>query len=170
MLVRNRLRENAIPSYLVSIEAVSHLRKLKMRPLLGLAGEDVPTIDVLIPFCGEGLDIVLDTVRAACALDYPTERYRVILLDDGNSVDLRDQIGIIKKNQGHLFYTARGVEIITHSKAGNLNHGLAFEGLKTGPSQYIAIPDVDMIPVPTFLRALVPHLLNDPSLTMITSP
>ena len=166
-----KLRQNVVPSYLAYIGAVSQLRKLRMRPLLRLAGDDVPTVDVLIPCCGESLEVILDTVRAACALDYPTERYRVILLDDGNSADLRDRIGIMRKDQGNLFYTARGVEVVTHSKAGNLNHGLAFrEGLKRGPSEYVAVLDVDMIPMPTFLRALLPHLLNDPSLAMATSP
>ncbi len=166
-----KLRQNVVPSYLASIGAVSHLRKLRMRPLLRLAGDDVPTVDVLIPCCGESLDVILDTVRAACALDYPKERYRVILLDDGNSVDLQYRIGIMRKDQGNLFYTARGVDVVTHSKAGNLNHGLAFrEGLKTGPSEYVAILDVDMIPMPTFLRALLPHLLNDLSLAMAISP
>ena len=166
-----KLRQNVVPSYLAYIGAVSQLRKLRMRPLLRLAGDDVPTVDVLIPCCGESLEVILDTVRAACALDYPTERYRVILLDDGNSADLQDRIGIMRKDQGNLFNTARGVEVVTHSKAGNLNHGLAFgEGLKKGPSEYVAVLDVDMIPMPTFLRALLPHLLNDLSLAMATSP
>ncbi|KAL9067877.1 MAG: hypothetical protein Q9161_006601 [Pseudevernia consocians] len=140
-----------------------------MRPLLRLTGDDVPTVDVLITYCGEGLDVVLDTVRAACALDYPTNRYRVILSDDGNSVDLQNRIDIMRKHHGNLFYTTRGVDVAVHSKAANLNHALAFvEGLKA--SEYVAFLDVDMIPMPTFLRALVPHLLNDLSLAMATSP
>lgn len=169
----DKLRQNVVPSYLAYIGAVSHLKKLRMRPLLRLAGDNLPTVDVLIPCCGESLDVILDTVRAACALDYPPERYRVILLDDGNSADLQDRISMMRKDHRNLFYTARGVEVVTHSKAANLKHGLAFregQGLKTGSSEYIAILDVDMIPMPSFLRALLPHLLNDPSLAMATSP
>ncbi|CAD6591308.1 MAG: hypothetical protein ASARMPREDX12_005071 [Alectoria sarmentosa] len=161
----------ALPSCLGYIGAVSCLKKLRMRPTLRLAGDEVPTVDVLITCCGESLDVILDTVRAACTLDYPSQRYRVILLDDGNSADLKHHIEILRKGQGNLFYTARGVDVTTHSKAANLNHGFSFaQRLKTGPSEYVAVLDVDMIPMPDFLRALLPHLLDDPSFAMATLP
>lgn len=151
--------------------AVGSLKKRSIRPSFHLAGNDVPTVDVLITCCGESLDVILDTVRAACALDYPQERYRVILLDDGNSTNLKGQIEILRKSHGNLFYTARGVGVKTHSKTANLNHGLAFvENLRTGSSEYVAVLDVDMIAMPNLLRALLPHLLNDPSLAMAISP
>lgn len=171
MLVRVILAQDVVSCYLGYLGPVLQLKKLRMRPSLRLVGDEVPTVDVLIPCCGESLDVILDTVRAACALDYPIERYRVIVLDDSNSVDLQGQIDSLTKGQSNLFYTARGVEVLTHSKASNLNHGLAFrERQKTGPSEYVAVLDVDMIPMRTLLRALLPHLLKDPSCAMATSP
>ena len=63
------------------------------------------------------------------------------------------------------------MEVVTHSKAANLNHGFTFvEKLGTGPSEYVAVLDVDMIPSPKLLRALLPHLLDDPSFAMTTAP
>ena len=142
-----------------------------MRTPLRLGGDEVPTVDVFITCCGESLDMILDTIRAACALDYPKERYRVILLDDGNSADLKRQVDSLKKAQRNLYYTARGIKHVTHSKAANLNHGLSFvEKLKTGPSEYVAVLDVDMIPMPSVLRAILPHLLGDPTMAMATLP
>ena len=142
-----------------------------MRPLFRLTGDDVPTVDVLIPCCAESFDVILDTVRAACALNYPRNRYRVVLLDDGNSADLKAQIEVLKQTEENLFYTARGVNVVKHSKAANLNHGLAYvEKLKTGASEYVAVLDVDMIPLPNILRALMPHLLINPSFAMATTP
>ena len=136
-----------------------------------MAGEDVPTVDVFITCCGESLEVILDTIRAACALDYPEGRYRVILLDDGNSADLQHQVDILKKAHANLFYTARGAKVVTHSKAANLNHGLSFvDNLHKEPSEYVAILDVDMIPMPSLLRALLPHLLDDPLSAMASSP
>ena len=144
---------------------------MRIRSLYRLVGDNVPTVDVLIPCCGESLDVVLDTVRAACSLDYPREKYRVILLDDGHSTELKDKITIFHKTHWNLFYTSREVDVVTHSKALNLNHGLRFvEMLKTGSSEYVAVLDVDMIPVPSFLRSLLPHLLNEPCFAMATSP
>ncbi|KAE8359624.1 hypothetical protein BDV27DRAFT_149417 [Aspergillus caelatus] len=45
-------------------------------PRLRLIGQnDLPLVEVFVPCCGETLDIILDTVRAACASDYPTARF-----------------------------------------------------------------------------------------------
>lgn len=134
-----------------------------------MIGNQVPTVDVLIPCCGEGLDIILDTVRAACALDYPRDRYRVILLDDGKSADLEKEIALLKNAHENLFYSARGVDVTIHSKGANLNHGLRFMQ-HLGPSEYVAVLDIDMIPMPDFLRALLPQLLENPSFAMAISP
>lgn len=160
-----------VPDCLGYLGAVGCLKKLKIRSMYRLVGDKVPTVDFLIPCCGESLDVVLDTVRATCSLDYPQDKYRVILLDDGNSTELKDQVAILQKFHSNLFYTSRKVDVATHSKAINLNHGLCFvETLKTGSSEYVAVLDVDMIPMSHFLRALLPHLLNEPSLAMVTSP
>lgn len=52
-------------------------------------------------------------------------------------------------------YTANNVKSNTHSKAGNLNHGLDFIRTLPGfPSEFIAVLDVDR------LRALLPHILQ----------
>lgn len=130
-------------------------------------------MDILIPCCGESLDIIVDTIRAACALDYPKVKYRVILLDDGNSPHLESQIAFLKNanlnTTSNLFYTARGVDVTTHSKGANLNHGLRFVQ-NLGLSEYVAVLDVDMIPTPNFLRALLPQLIDNPSFAMAIAP
>ncbi|KAF7590990.1 hypothetical protein BBP40_002184 [Aspergillus hancockii] len=47
------------------------------RKRLRLRGsQNLPRVDVLIPCCGEPVEVILDTVRAACALDYPVSQFR----------------------------------------------------------------------------------------------
>lgn len=41
----------------------------RSRPKLRLRGEEVPTVDVFVTCCGEDVDVVLDTTRAAAAGD-----------------------------------------------------------------------------------------------------
>lgn len=41
----------------------------RSRPKLRLRGEEVPTVDAFITCCGEDVDVVLDTTRAAAAVD-----------------------------------------------------------------------------------------------------
>ena len=50
----------------------------------------VPTVDILLPSCGEPTDIIQDTVRAALAQDYPKDRFQVYVCDDKASDELRD--------------------------------------------------------------------------------
>lgn len=113
----------------------------------------------------------MDTVRAAIALDYPKDRYRVVVLDDSVSDKIKEEIDIISSQTPNLYYTTRGIRPKTHTKAGNLNHGLEYVStLPGGASELVAVLDVDMIPSPHWLRALIPHLLSEAKIAMASSP
>jgi cellulose synthase/poly-beta-1,6-N-acetylglucosamine synthase-like glycosyltransferase len=81
-------------------------------------------VDVLITACNEDLQVVMDTVKAACVLDYPADRYRVFVCDDGASTQLQDAVETHAAQFPHLHYTTRTKGSIEDYKAGNLNHGL----------------------------------------------
>ncbi|EOK5619480.1 glycosyltransferase, partial [Escherichia coli] len=76
-----------------------------------------PTVDVYVPTYNESLDVVRDTVLAAQCIDYPRDKIKVYLLDDG------------KRSEFAVFAADVGVGYITrddnrHAKAGNLNHAM----------------------------------------------
>ena len=48
-----------------------------------------PTVDVFITCCNEPVEIVEETTKAALAIDYPTTKLCIYVLDDGNSPALR---------------------------------------------------------------------------------
>ncbi|OGM43843.1 hypothetical protein ABOM_007554 [Aspergillus bombycis] len=139
------------------------------RPLLRLSGHTVPTVDVFITCCGEDPTIVQDTIAAACALDYPADRYNVYVLDDKASAEVKTLVEILQKRFKRLYYASRGLALRTHSKAGNLNFGLS-QTRRHGASEFVAVLDVDMIPEPHWLRALLPHLLQDDRAAMANPP
>lgn len=72
------------------------------------------------------MDVLLDTVRATCNIDYPPERYRVFLSDDGASEELRAAVESLDIIGPKLIYTTREKPAVKDYKAGNLNHGLKF--------------------------------------------
>ena len=124
---------------------------------------DVPTVDILVTYCGEGLDLITDTIKACCTLDYPQSLYRVIVLDDSHSTELAEHVTYLKREYLALYYASRKVLPETHSKAANLNFGIRYaENLPGGKSEYVAVLDVDMIPVPHWLRAMLPHVHDCP--------
>lgn len=80
----------------------------RQRPKLRLIGNSVPSVDVLITCCGEEDSLVYDTAKAACNIDYPTDRFRVIILDDGNSKGLRQLVEHGSKHDfENIYYLAR---------------------------------------------------------------
>ncbi|KAI4111643.1 MAG: hypothetical protein LQ339_000514 [Xanthoria mediterranea] len=125
----------------------------------------LPSVDIYVPCCGEGDDIVVDTVMAACSQDYPDSLVRVIVLDDSDSMRLSETIAQLRKHRyPNLYYTSRNVHVTIHSKAANLNCGLRYtDALPGGSAEFAAVLDVDMIPEPLWLRTVVPHLLCNPN-------
>ncbi|KAF2757481.1 nucleotide-diphospho-sugar transferase [Pseudovirgaria hyperparasitica] len=143
------------------------------RPQLRLRGAAVPTVDVLLTTCGEAIPVIVNSVRAACNIDYPQYRYRVVVCDDSADPELQEALQPLLVEYPQLYYQARrkypGVP--HHYKAGNLQSGIDFVvGLPGGCAEYIATLDADMIAHPEWLRALLPHLLRDPLLGLISPP
>ncbi|KAF2146272.1 glycosyltransferase family 2 protein [Aplosporella prunicola CBS 121167] len=141
------------------------------RPRLQMVGQNVPTVDVLIPCCNEDPDIIIDTTRAVLQMDYPRNRYRVLITDDGNSRELASYVEQLSTEYPNLHYTARKKTGPDGFKAGNLNHALSFlSALPEGAAEFVASLDADMIPDKRWLRALVPHLVRDPQLAVVCPP
>lgn len=162
----------AIPSLMHNTWTMWSMKK-RNRPKLRLTGNDVPTVDAFITCCGEDDDLVMDTVRAACDLDYPQDQFRVILLDDGKSAGLQEACAKLSMIYPNLYYMAR-VKIPGqphHFKAGNLNYGLdEVHKLPGGAGQFMAALDADMIPERDWLRAILPHMLIDPKMALACPP
>ena len=146
----------------------------RTRPKLRIRGDNVPTVDVFITCCGEDVDVVLDTARAACAVDYPQERFRVVILDNGKDAELEKSCNDLTANEyPNLYYHARikikGVP--HHFKAGNLTGGTNLVmKLEGGEAEYIAALDADMIPEPDWLRAIIAHMVHDPKMALVCPP
>ncbi|KAG8415795.1 hypothetical protein J3459_014050 [Metarhizium acridum] len=116
----------AIPSLMHNSWTMMSMKK-RYRPKLRLRGYDVPTYrDVFVTCCGEDDDLVMDTVRGACDVDYPYDKFRVIVLDDGKSETLEAAVS----PAGHvlpqrlLHGSCENSRTAHHFKAGNLNYGL----------------------------------------------
>ena len=117
-----------------------------------------PSVDVFIPTYNEPLEVVRATVLAAASLDWPRDRLRVWVLDDGRRPAFRQ------------FAAEAGVGYITrpdnaHAKAGNLNHAL-----RKTRGEYVAVFDCDHVPVRSFLQLTMGWLVRDPKLALVQTP
>lgn len=117
-----------------------------------------PTVDVYVPSYNESLEVVRDTVLAAQCIDYPRDKIKIYLLDDG------------KRSEFARFAADVGVGYITrddnrHAKAGNLNHAM-----KITKGELICIFDCDHVATRTFLQATVGAFLKDEKLALLQTP
>jgi cellulose synthase (UDP-forming) len=117
-----------------------------------------PTVDIYVPTYNESLTIVRATVLACRALDYPADKFRVYILDDG------------KRDEFRRFAAEAGVGYITrtdnkHAKAGNLNHAMSVTR-----GEFVTIFDCDHIPVRAFLQLTVGWLVRDKKMAMVQTP
>src|SRR5690606_12840375 len=76
-----------------------------------------PTVDLYIPTYNEPLSVVRITVLGALSIDYPQDKLRVWLLDDGRREEFRQFA-----DEAGCGYITRDNNL--HAKAGNLNNAL----------------------------------------------
>lgn len=117
-----------------------------------------PTVDVFIPTYNEPLDIVKLTAFAAQAIDWPKDKLRVHVLDDGRRDEFREFCESV--NIGYIIRPNNN-----HAKAGNLNYALTQTS-----GEYIAIFDADHVPTRSFLQVGMGWFLKDPKLAMLQTP
>jgi cellulose synthase (UDP-forming) len=135
------------------------LRPLRRRPVpLPQDARTWPTVDVFIPTYNESLSVVRPTVLAALAMDYPTDKIKVFVLDDGRREEFRDfaasvGAGYITRNDNH------------HAKAGNINHALRLTN-----GELVAIFDSDHAPTRSFLQATLGWFFCNSRLAMVQTP
>ena len=115
----------------------------------------LPKVAVLVPSCGEPLEVVERSLRGCLDLDYPN--FEVWLLDDGARVEL-EQLGA----QLGCRYLARPHRL--HAKAGNLNHALPHL-----QAELLAVFDADVVPSRSFLNRTV-GLFRDPHVGFVQTP
>ena len=139
--------------------------------------QKLPTVDVFVPSYDESDEMLANTLCAAVSMDYPKDRLRVWLLDDGATLEKRTQSdsdkALAARQRGERLrrlcarlgvrYHARDRNLF--AKAGNLN--VAFH---MSDRNLIAVFDADHMPVRTFLRRTVGHFLDDEKLFLVQTP
>ncbi|HUL08881.1 MAG TPA: glycosyltransferase [Candidatus Acidoferrum sp.] len=118
---------------------------------------ELPTVDVFIATYNEGMDVLEKTILGAMALDWPTARLKVWVLDDGRRGWLRE------------FCAAKRVGYLTrpnnaHAKAGNIN-----AALRQTSGEFVAVFDADFVPRRNFLRRTI-GWFDDPKIGIVQAP
>jgi cellulose synthase (UDP-forming) len=141
--------------------------KLKDRKPIDISGiptDELFSVDIYIPTYSEDVEIVRKTVLGALAIDYPAEKKRVYVLDDGRADKYKARRAELIRMCQEL-----GCEHMTrdnndHAKAGNIN-----TALRKTQSELVLILDCDHIPSRNILQETVGFFLK-PKVSLVQTP
>ncbi|MGB3614966.1 MAG: UDP-forming cellulose synthase catalytic subunit [Elainellaceae cyanobacterium] len=125
--------------------------------------QELPSVDIYIPTYNEDVEIVRRTAIAALAVDYPTSRRQVFVLDDGRKyLKRRTMLKQMCDEVGCAMLTRPDND---HAKAGNIN-----TALKRTPGHLVLILDCDHIPSKQILQRTVGFFLGNPKVSLVQTP
>lgn len=122
--------------------------------------EEYPTVSILVPAHNEAL-VIVRTVRALLNMEYPKDRYEVIVINDNSSDDTAEKLEELQREfpERKLIVISTGPEVGGKGKSNALNIGFS---VSTG--EVIAIYDADNTPESDALAILVENLMEDEKL------
>lgn len=146
-------------------------------PHLSEDPNEIPSVDVFVPSYNESAELLEVTLLAAQAMDYPKDKLKVFLLDDGGTdqkctTGSKESQAAAKKRRATLQALCEDIGAIyltreknLHAKAGNLNS--AFEQT-TG--DLVMVVDADHVPTRDFLQNTVGFFAEDEKLFLVQTP
>ena len=125
--------------------------------LRALAPAEHPDIDVFITTYTESIEVLERTIIGATAIDWPAERIKIWVLDDGRRDWLRKYC-----DEHQVGYMTRPDNL--HAKAGNVN-----AAIPRTSGEFFAIFDADFIPQRNIFYRMV-GFFEDPRIGIVQAP
>lgn len=148
-------------SYLVGVvgkdwDYAAHQARVERYPITAATA---PTVDIYLPVCAEELEILDNTWKHVTQLDWPADKLKVYVLDDGAKDAVRD----LAARYGFEYMVRDDRPRL--KKAGNLRWAFA-----RTHGDFFAIFDADFCPRPDFLQEIVVEHLDDDRIAIVQSP
>lgn len=120
-----------------------------------------PCVEIIVCCCREPVEIILQTVTKLLDIDYPIEKLKITIADDGKSEELYNSICKLKEEfpEYNLNYKNR-ILINGLSKAGNINDTI-FTSDITDLDSLILVLDCDMMCHSDILTKLVKYFYEN---------
>jgi cellulose synthase (UDP-forming) len=155
--------------YAIATLLLSYFQTLKLKDRTPVDIAAIPqnqwfSVDVYIPTYNEDVAIVRKTALAALAIDYPADKKRVYILDDGRAEKYRARREQLRQMCEELGCTLLTRDNNDHAKAGNIN-----TAMRRTKGDLILILDCDHIPARQFLQQTVGFFSN-PKVALVQTP
>ena len=151
------------------VERIGYYRRGRAPELGGSLPRVLPTVCVQLPMFNEHA-VGPRAIEAACALDWPTDRLTVQVLDDSTDPDARRRV----EEACVSARLATGVDcrLLHRDQRVGYKAGALEEGRKRTAAELLVILDADFVPPQDFLRRTIPHFYDangepDPGLALV---
>lgn len=122
--------------------------------------KEPPFVSILVPAHNEG-KVIIQTVEALLAFDYPQDRYELIVINDNSSDGSAALLAEVRERYPGRLFTV----INTDRETGGRGKSNALNiGLRQSRGELIAIYDADNTPERDALRILAAEISGDPGL------
>ncbi|AIQ44234.1 glycosyltransferase [Paenibacillus sp. FSL R7-0297] len=121
---------------------------------------EYPMVTIMVPAHNEGV-VISKTVESLLALDYPHDRYEIIVINDNSSDNSAELLSDIQQRNPQRNLIIINTDAISGGKGKSNALNIGFTRSK---GELIAIYDADNTPERTALRYLVAEIMNDSTL------
>ncbi|MBU3810475.1 MAG: glycosyltransferase [Candidatus Niameybacter stercoravium] len=122
--------------------------------------EEYPFVSIMVPAHNEGI-VIEKTVRSLLSLDYPAERYEVIIINDNSSDNSAQILKRIQDEKPAVTLKVINTDAVTGGKGKSNALNIGF---KISKGEYLAIYDADNTPEKKALKYLVATLSRNEDL------
>ncbi|MBU3105653.1 glycosyltransferase [Clostridium gasigenes] len=119
-----------------------------------------PFVTVMVPSHNEGV-VIKRTAESLLRLDYPKERYEIIIINDNSSDNSEEILNQVKDKYKGRNFTVINTDSVTGGKGKSNALNMAFN---ISQGEYLAIYDADNTPEPKALKYLIQTIDEDPKL------
>jgi len=123
--------------------------------------DELPMVTIQLPMFNEQF-VVERLIETICAIEYPTDRLEIQVLDDSTDETVQVASDIVAR------YAALGHPIIYIHRSNRYGYkaGALDAGLKTAKGEFIAIFDADFVPPSDWLMKVIHHF-SEPEIGMV---
>ena len=126
-----------------------------------------PKVEVQVPCFNEDPHVVMEVLEHLLRLDYPQDRYHVVVADDSTDESSRREIeAFCREHPGRIRYVHRTDR--RGFKAGALNHAL--RTVTPADVELVAVVDADYKVEPNYLKETVGYFEENPDLGFLQTP
>jgi cellulose synthase/poly-beta-1,6-N-acetylglucosamine synthase-like glycosyltransferase len=123
---------------------------------------DLPHVTLQLPLYNEAT-VADRLLEHAAAIEWPRSRFEIQVLDDSTDETralVREKVEALRE---------RGLDVVYIHRVDRAGYkaGALENGLRVAKGDLVAIFDADFLPQPEFLRAVVPHFIEDPKVGMV---